>query len=262
MFIHKVGNKMIKKTDLVIVVYTCDKKEKLWPYFSFFFHTYFKDCIFHLLFLCETKRPENEDSILTGENLSMSERLKFLLALKEPKYYLILCDDYFITDTNSLLLKNTLEDCIKYEIDYCNCSRENNTKQKMKPCCSLNKLKNIDFYGISLQPSLWQKDFLAFVSTHEINTPWDFEKVFFQNDNLKNHLIDSKLAHSKNNIFNFINANLVGFWNRNAIKRNKKEKLSMPDNIKYLKKKTQFHFFLTSVQCRFFPYFAKKKLEK
>jgi hypothetical protein len=175
-----------------ILIGTCDKYSFLWKDFVCLFNRYW-DHELNLvkLFLSETvvAKFDGFQFLTPGSNHSFTDRILYGLERIQTPYVLWLQDDYYF---RKKIYKNKFEYYLNF-IKNNNVERfgicENSEFYK-KEFVSENiwKIKQDSDYSVSLQSSIWNKDFFKRCLVKNEN-PWEFELNGSKRLNNKNHKI-------------------------------------------------------------------------
>ena len=182
---------------MTIVISSTDSYQDCWnPFFSLF-ERFMDDMSKFKIYLITDNVTYNDHSfvktILTskkGKILPWSDRIKFALDHIEDESFLLLLEDYFlyssINFTELKRLKSILNNYPNIgSIKIVNHHNSNLIDSSFK---DLKIIKKFSSYRISLQPTLWKKDFLKELLIKGEN-PWHFEilgtfRSFFVNKKL------------------------------------------------------------------------------
>ena len=169
------------KKHLTIFVSTCDSYSDLWIPFSKCLEKYV-DLGCEVIFVSESKKFDKYQTITPGF-LPWGERN--LIALNEVKTYYIfwLFEDYFFTKPlKKSVIINYLDFVINNDLDRLQISPNwQNTdtysflnKHQQSPKFDYKMIASTDPYSVSMQPSIWKKDYIKKL-LHKNYSPWDFE---------------------------------------------------------------------------------------
>ncbi|MCM1257606.1 MAG: hypothetical protein NC307_07095 [Roseburia sp.] len=178
-----------------------------------------------------------------GKDAEWSKKVYKSLEKLDTKYVLLLLEDFF---TTSYVNNKSLDDLIglmkENNISYCKLLNQSKMRgMAFKGKKYLHVIKRDDEYGISLQPAIWEKEFLKeLVGTGNYNA-WVFEmnqiRNKYQNNNGINCLADDR------NILQITHAVVQSQYLRHAVRVFKKQGyylnvgkrkvMSVPDTIKY-----------------------------
>lgn len=173
-----------KREELSILFSSFDKFSDLIPVTYHYFNKYWDDCIYNVYWgsngklIKDFKLLAPKWNYLRIENIDIgwSENLLSYLKTLKTKYVLLILDDFLFMEKPNL---EKIDEAITL------------MKEKKSPYCRMNsspipdKIVNDSFglikyfsrYRSSLQPSIWERDFLiSLVEKYSIN-PWQFEDL-------------------------------------------------------------------------------------
>ena len=232
---------------LSLIVLTCDGRRSI---VEMFFKAFRKHAPATLeedvILVGETDNYMRENTILAGSGLSIKERFEVAVALVKTPYALILMDDYFLYKRwdNIPYLSKLLSEMDDRHLGYVNVSDQ--YKGKRVPgysfCC---ELKSKDFYGISVQPSIWNISlFRRVLQTMPKGNPWEFEKAFWKNTETSNIIIqEGNPMHSKRTVFPCVNVITCGRILPHSGLILALQHL-LPKDIRWLPLKSSVHFYV------------------
>ncbi|MCX7954919.1 MAG: hypothetical protein N3A01_06985 [Bacteroidales bacterium] len=261
----------MKYNNIAIIVSSCDKNCDVWDLFFILFQKYFPNNVFNT-YLFNNFKEYNFDNIKIVKSLkisSWSSELKACLLQIPENIVILFLDDYFLyKPTDSDLLFKLLEFFIKNELQYMQISAFPKKFSKawfkyeiVDDNLRIGKIFENQPYRISLQVSIWQKNFLIELLHKEMN-PWQFEEsvnknlptsfktyYYYGNPNLK-------YVHGP---FTYICSGITqGVWMRESIKLAKKE------GIKYDFSKRKTENYLAYIYRMFYtssPFFVRHLLD-
>ena len=196
------------KKNLTIFVSTCDSYKDLWDSFHQCLSKYVKlDC--DIIFVSESVKFSKYKTITPGF-LPWGERNLIALDTVKTDYVLWLFEDYFFTKSlEKSVILNYLEFVIDNDLDRLQISpRGQNTdtysflnKRYSPPKYEYEKIAPTDQYSVSMQPSIWKKEYIKNLLNKNYS-PWDFE--------IKGSLINnSKKVYIDSSVHKFIYFNAV-----------------------------------------------------
>lgn len=157
-----------------------------------------------------------------------SERLLYALESVDSKNILIILDDDFVTkEFDCENFKELILIIDEEKIDYCKLVGAPTSRDKVKPKIKVNgkslyKINPLKHYGMSLQPSIWNKDLIVELARSGCRngpTAWDLEiscRELQRKDELVMRTFNSNLLSIKNAI---IQGKLFPYTNK-ILKRN------------------------------------------
>lgn len=223
--------------DVAIVVFTFDGYSDIWGIFFTLLKKNWIDLPFHIYTTGKTDeiKYENITYIETQMSMNWTQRLNDTLTNIHEKYVILLLEDFFIA---SKVNNNLVIDVIKY------IKSHNIMYYKFKlPDFSLAygkeiridkhrfKIDKMRKYGISIQPSIWNKKYLkSLIEKIDLNA-WEFER--YLND-IKPIDDKEEITHvfDNRNLFNIEHALIKGRFTRKGYKLIKNEKLIKKDNYR------------------------------
>ena len=256
-------DKILDNISLLIIGY--DPYNDVWDHYFYLLNKYWK------------KRPKtylisNElvpdyygvKVISAGKSAEWSNKVMVGLKNIDTKYVLLLLEDFFTTtsvsnDVLSNLLYVMEENNIKY------CKLLNQSKIEGKSFNNLDYLHVInknEKYGISLQPSIWEKHFLENLVGPENYNAWIFEFNQVANPiQNENGIVDS-IADDRN-ILNITHAVVQGKYLRKAVKVFKKQGYMIDDGHReVLTRIENFKYMFKRFISQYSPDFFKPLLKK
>jgi hypothetical protein len=169
------------KSDLSVLVSSCDKYSHLLPYFTFLFDKYWGPKKEYKKYIStESIVLEHPDysPILTNIS-SWSDSIIESISNIQTKYVFIILEDFFLVREIS---KDTIEKSLKiirkenvdkYVYHYPHVAFEGKLDQTQYSS-NVYKIQQDSEYTLSLQPSIWKVDFLK-KCLIKGESPWDFE---------------------------------------------------------------------------------------
>jgi hypothetical protein len=179
--------------NLSVIINSCDKYEFIWNQFVKLFDKYWDYNInVPIYFLTEDKPISHTNFIsITNGKLNWTKSVKLALNQINTKYILWLQDDYFLRKT---IYKNNLMDYLEF-IQYYNVGRfgihgDSNLYYLNKDSnSSYFRYRQNSLYTISLQASIWNKEFFQSCLHADEESPWQFEIDGTSRLNKTNHKI-------------------------------------------------------------------------
>jgi hypothetical protein len=131
---------------------------------------------------------DNVEIIKTNKNYEFTKKVQYALDYINSDYVLLLLEDFFIgSKIEDSSLNFLVEKVIQYNSDYLKLLNQNQSikgfRMIEKNFYKINKKKE---YSISLQPSIWNKDFLFSIIKKKDLNPWQFE-IFLNRCNSFSH---------------------------------------------------------------------------
>ena len=212
-------NNEIKKSDLAVLVVSCDKYSDMWgPFFQLFWR-FWPDCTFKVYLLCNNLRIylPKVNMLLIGDDISWSDNLKKALQLIREEYVLLFIDDLFLL---SPVQAERLEKVFSWIIvNRPNCVRMNcyadNYPVPNKPDKPYNDFlgivsKGMD-YRVSTVLTVWKREYLMNLLGEGENA-WEFEICGTERANFSDGYYSTYENH-----FHVVNCVIRGKWRPSAI---------------------------------------------
>lgn len=239
------------KSDLSVIVQTCDRYSDVWNGFYMLFNKYWGNCPYPVFHVSETKCSGQEkiQTILTGE-LEWSGRLIAALDKVDSDFVLLLLEDYY-------LIKNVDERQIEHCISILK-ANPNAAYLRVFPVpgpdadypgfTDTGIILNSSAYSVSTQATIWRREALkSMLLGHE--TVWDFELkgseriAHFTYDLLclKINHSGKKAEHGDYPYTYLCTAVYKGKWMKEAIQLCEKEKIIL--DLKYRRAETSIENF-------------------
>lgn len=178
------------KTDVAVLVNSCDAYSDLWDSFFEFFHIQWGDCPYEIYLNTETKTYQskffNINIINSSTNLSWTERLIHALTIIKTKYVLFILEDFYflnkIENTQIFKLIKTIDKIPNFHmLDFVNSFGPLYYKEKI----DLYLKHKYTIFKINATCNLWKrKSFIKNLSPGE--SPWQYE-INGQKRSFKNH---------------------------------------------------------------------------
>lgn len=240
------GIKMIKdiKNNVSIVVIGFDGYKDVWDHYFNLINKYWYNRPKTYLFTNElTITYENTLTIPCGKNSEWSLKVKKAMEIIDTKYVVLLLEDFFTnSNVDSTKLYELISCMEKNDLKYCKLLNQSKIRgESFDNKDYLHVIPKDDKYGISLQPAIWEKEFLKELVGNENYNAWIFEfnRVAnpIQNQNQINCIADDR------NVLNITHAIVQSKYLRKAIKSFKKQnyiintnerrQLTFIENLKY-----------------------------
>lgn len=206
---------MYKKSNIDLLVVSCDSYSDVWnTFFSFFFH-YWNDCPLDIYLLSNEKSYDQSrvNTIKVGRDISWSDNLLSGIDQLKKDYVLLLFDDLLLNKKVSTVYFNQLSKWI------------NNHDPNYLRLCISHKPKYFDDlvgcipnktpYKTSTMPCIWKRSTLKKI-LNKSESAWDFE------------IKGSKRAYEFNefyavykNLINYNNGIIKGKWRKTIYKKTK-----------------------------------------
>lgn len=212
--------------NLTVLIGSCDSYSSLWENFDVLFRKYWKLNTKNII-VSETINFDNDNyTTNTPGKRSWGERILDSLNQIKTKYVFFILDDYYLTEYfDEIFIKNHIKIMEEYnavkimlDIDY---GEPIYSLEKIEG--DLFKFKNHSSYLNSVQPSIWEVDYLKKV-LHPQYSPWDFELVGNEFTKKINPVILLK-ARKEHMYFNVLR--------RGGIKSDGWEKVFIKENLNY-----------------------------
>ena len=165
--------------NLAVLIGSCDAYFPLWEPFQVCFNKYWSHKT-NNVFVTETldvpQYAETKFNIIKVKGNWGSRMLKGIDFIKEDYIFFILEDYLFNYEYSKEFLENSIRLCDKYNIDRLQISPSGHQTYQEEQVDGLNKFSPSSQYLISMQPSIWKKEFLYKTLLPECS-PWDFELI-------------------------------------------------------------------------------------
>lgn len=163
--------------NLGVLIGSCDSYSKLWEPFQICFDRYWKHSTTNV-FVTDTldvpQYTETKFETVKAEGSWGSRMLKGLDAIKEDYIFFILEDYLFNYTYSEEDINKYIELCIKHNIDRLQLAPSGYQTYLDEQVDGLNKFTPNSGYLVSMQPSIWKKEFIKKTLLPNYS-PWDFE---------------------------------------------------------------------------------------
>ena len=208
--------------DFAVLVVSCDAYVDVLNNFPAILKKYWHGFSQKCYFILEendfkTNCIDNYETIMTGKMQYWSERLVYALNSVKEKYILFMLEDYYLGKEVQNMDFQNIVDLLKQEaISFYDLRNKPRTKGKRYNghACYIKNIR----YGMSLQASIWEKDFLLDIIRNKQFSAWQVEEFFNslcekrKTATIPNSLIDTR------NLLNIQNGVIQGKWNPDTIK--------------------------------------------
>ena len=186
---------------------------------------------------------KNVTVIPAGADAEWSKKVNVALPGIDTDYVVLLLEDFFTTSPVSNQDLNELVDCmVKHKLNYCKLLNQAKIKGDVFDNKSyLRVIGDSEEYGISLQPAIWNKEFLLKTVGPENYNAWIFEFKQVKQKNQNRNGIDC--IADKRNVLKITHAVVQSKYLRRAVKVFEKQnyhidttqrpKLSKKENFMY-----------------------------
>ncbi|MES2838455.1 MAG: hypothetical protein V4667_13085 [Bacteroidota bacterium] len=228
------------KSNLAIVVQSCDKYDDLWNGFYTLFFRYWKNCSYPIYHITETKTCSYPGviTINTQNVTTWSDMLKYGLEKIKEDYVLYLLEDYFlIKPIDETRIEKAVEIVKKENAACLRLVPVPGPDRDFKDYTDIGEISKNSAYSLSTQASIWNKNILEnFILKGE--TGWQFENQGSQRAKnisevflgIKSH---SKTVETGNYPYTYCcTAVYKGKWMREAIDLCKKENITINTTIR------------------------------
>ena len=246
-----------------MVLTTCDSYYDVAKHFFPILNIYWKDFNANCYVINETSKKSygysKEIIINAGNTRTWIERLEYGLSRVKEKYILFMMDDYYLGKTVSNQEINHFVDyMIAHKIVYLDL--RNNLHYKTKLVDSFSLIPKNVLYGISLQASIWNKEYLLSLLRGKKGTAWEVENIFNgQISDVKNTFYDGFLAFP-NNALNIQNGIIKGKWDKTVINFYKKRNYAIDKgNRELLPRKENLRM---NIHSFFLKHFSTKTIRR
>lgn len=185
----------------------------------------------------------NVKAIPAGKSAEWSQKVLTAMKEIEAPYVVLLLEDFFTTSPVNNQDLSELVDCMQEnQLKYCKLLNQSRIKgEAFNRKKHLRIIGNEDEYGISLQPAIWDREFLLKLVGTENYNAWIFEFNQVKEKNQNRESIDS--VADKRNILKITHAVVQSKYLRKAVRVFKKQNynintsvrpmLSFKENLKY-----------------------------
>tara|TARA_R110002153_G_scaffold150596_1_gene302089 strand:- start:617 stop:1270 length:654 start_codon:yes stop_codon:yes gene_type:complete len=167
------------KDKLTVLVNTCDKYEFLWPDFKNLFDKNFPtELNLDVCLLSQSKTSSLFNKCFTPGPIEFSKAIEYALNKIDTPYILWLQDDYFFTDKlTGEEMQQYIDLCIGYKMDRLGICEDSKyySHTKVLNETNLYKFNLQSSYTLSLQASIFRKDWLINIVKGKDWTPWETE---------------------------------------------------------------------------------------
>lgn len=164
------------KTNLSIVVSSCDAFKDCWEPFIYSIKRYWADCHYHIYILSnfdEIDTPHGISFIKVGEDKMFASNLKVVLKRIDSDYIIYLQDDYWLNkkvDNNRIT--SHINYCVNNQIDYMRLTFPFQSGKNVNGIYRQHVLSQR--YAICLQAAIWNRNTLSSL-LRDGDSGWDFE---------------------------------------------------------------------------------------
>lgn len=232
------------KKDVSLLIIGYDPYIDVWNHYFELINIYWKDR--PKTYLATNGLSPNYDGVTvipTSNESEWSRKVQIAIEKIETKYVILLLEDFFTTKkVNNDYVIELVKLMEKYKIDYCKLLNQSKIKGDIfEGHKNLHVIGKEDPYGISLQPAIWNKNYLSRLLGDENYNAWIFEfnqvKNRIQNQEKINCIADDR------NILQVTHAVVQSKYLRSAIRvfnrqgykidTSKREVFSIKENFKY-----------------------------
>lgn len=170
---------MKNKEDMAILVIGFDGYDDLWDDFFTLFAKYWSDCPYPVYLANNSKKCNYEGVtvINAGDDAEWSRKAQMALQVIEEKYVSLMLEDFYLGEkVDNSVIKSAIRLMKKDGLVYYKLKTFSKIKTaKYKNYSYLRTIPGNLEYGISLQPGIWDKNFLAEKLGKENYNAWKFE---------------------------------------------------------------------------------------
>lgn len=165
--------------DIAFVVIGFDGYSDLWNDYFYLLNKFWSNRAYKFYLVNNTleKKYENVETINCGNDAEWSRKVQVALRKIKSKYVCLLLEDFFISDfVQNKDIENLVELMEKDDLRYCKLQNSSKIKsEKYKKFDYIRKIPADLLYGVSLQPSIWRRDYLSELIGLENYNAWVFE---------------------------------------------------------------------------------------
>ncbi len=186
--------------DIAIVVIGYDPYKDVWDHYFCLLNKYWPDRPqTYLVTNAITPKYDNVTVIPAGHDAEWSKKVQMAINNIDKKYFILLLEDFFATrpiDNNTVV---ELLNIISFnDIKYCKLLNQSKIKGlHFKENKNLHVIARDEEYGISLQPAIWNTQFLSQILGRDNYNAWIFEFNQVREKNWNKDRIDS-IADDRN----------------------------------------------------------------
>ena len=199
--------KMNNKMSIMIIGY--DGYSDLWNTCISLIKKFWDDCPYEILFINNVKDVswDGVKTIHAGLEAEWSRKVQIGLQNTSSNYICLLLEDFFVgsricTTDVEMLLKIMIDNKTDYmklvDMNEPIKSREDSIIE----CKDIHRIKNSDYYGISLQPSIWNRAYLISLLGTDNYNAWIFEKNRVDESDSKDDTYRKNALFDTRNILN------------------------------------------------------------
>lgn len=190
--------------DLAILVSSCDKFSDLWETHFKLLKKNWPEIKYNIYLVTDkitNKQISDVTIISTDGNLDFPMRIKYATNIIKEKYILLTLDDYFlIHKVNQENISMLLTMVKEKKIDYLSLYNRRFDKEKyFKEIHHIVKIDLNNSYAINLYPAIWDKSFLSYTISDNINA-WQYEVTL--TDKAKSY--QARCAYSQAGVFRIL----------------------------------------------------------
>jgi hypothetical protein len=163
--------------DTAILIVSCDKYSDIWDIFFKLFFYHWEDCNYPIYLGSNSVQFPDEriNNISVGADISWGSNLRSMLTqIRENNIILLLEDFLLLEKVDSERIKVLEEILVNKKIGCLRLTPNPPPTKKMRKYPGLGEVLKGDFYRISAQAAIWNKDFLSKLSQPSFSA-WDFE---------------------------------------------------------------------------------------
>lgn len=237
----------MEQVALLIVGY--DPYKDVWDDYFYLLNKYWKNRPATYL-VCNELNPQYEGVkvINAGKDAEWSRKVQIALKTIKEKYIVLLLEDFFTTrEVNSSKLNKLVRFLYHHNIDYCKLlSQSKIVGDSFKGKRFLHIIPKDSSYGISLQPSIWERNFLLELVGSENYNAWIFE--FNQNKNKQHNINRINCLADDRNILEITHCVVQSHYLNTAIRVFKKQGFYInAKHIKPMRKSDEVKYYLKRV---------------
>jgi hypothetical protein len=216
---------IVDETDngFAIAVVSYDGYSDVWPAFINAYNKYFRDSPFQCFLINNELDVEYVNIIHTGAETNWCDRAEAGISKIKSENIILLLDDYLIGE--EIDLNQLYGICEFFNNNHSKYLRLMNMPRVRASKNSIAPIYSNEVYGINLQPSIWNKEYLI-EKLNEVKkdrSAWGFELSFVDRvDEAKKRALEGHYAYN-GNVLNIHNGILKGKW--------------FPKEVKYFQKR-------------------------
>lgn len=200
--------------------------------------------------------------ISVGKDAEWSQKVQKAIEVVKEDYLILLLEDFYVgSSINDLAIKKLIDYMKKNQIKYCKLC-DNNTilhwPKKRHLSSSYEVIYRDEEYGISLQPSLWEKEFLKTTIGEQNYNAWVFEFNQVRKEKVAKHIPLEYAIEDTHNLLNIKHGALQGKMIPTTVSYFKKIGEPLSTDREVMGTKDFIKIYIKQLGRNIVPKFAKK----